>query len=136
LPGEVSGVFKAITERMPMKPAMFHCKTLPLLADGALEAAVDAALKTIHTDLSERPTNEKARKLQLTLEFIPNALNSESSDLEDVRVGFKVKTSVPDLGPVQVQMVPKHNGLMFHPDVPEDPSQMSIMESIDNGTAN
>lgn len=115
-----------------MKPQMFNCQTLPLLADGAFEAAVNAALRTVHTDLAERCTHPKARKVTIVLEFIPNALHEGATDLEDVRVGFKVKSTVPDLGPVQVQMDPKQNGLQFHPDVPEDPKQMSIMEEIDN----
>lgn len=114
-----------------MKPQMFTCATLPLLADGALEAAVNSALISVHNDMSNRPTLDKPRKVAIVLEFIPNALHEGASDLEDVRVGFKVKTTVPDLGPVQVQMTPKQNGLMFHPDVPEDPKQMSIMEEID-----
>lgn len=114
-----------------MKPKMFTCATLPLLADGALEAAVNSALASVHSDMSNRATLDKPRKVSIVLEFIPNALHANATDLEDVRVGFKVKTTVPDLGPVQVQMTPKHNGLMFHPDVPENPEQMSIMEQID-----
>lgn len=116
-----------------MKPQMFTSTTLPLLADGALAESVDSALRRIHNDLVDRPTLDKPRKVQITLEFIPNALHANATDLEDVRVGFKVKAVTPDLGPVQVQMVPKNNGLMFHPDVPEDPHQMSVMQAIDKG---
>jgi hypothetical protein len=116
-----------------MKPKMFTCSTLPLLADGDFAAAVNAKLAEVHADLDGRPMNNKARSVTITLEFTPNVLNTQSTHLEDVRVGFKVKSSRPDLGPVHVQMVPKHDGLMFHPDVAEDPHQMSIMEAVDRG---
>jgi hypothetical protein len=118
-----------------MPAQMFAARNLMLLAEGALQESVDSALKRIHADLKDRPTLDKARKLQITLDFVPNALHDGSIDLEDVRVGFKVKISTPDLGPVQVQMIPKNDGLVFHPDVPEDPKQMGIMDAIDRGEA-
>lgn len=118
---------------MPME--LLKCKSLTELADGACAIAVDHEIQRVVKDMLDRPTLDKPRKVQLTLEFRPNALHENATDLEDVRVGFKVKASIPDYGPVQVQMTPKQDGsLVFHPSVNEDPNQSHIMDEVDRRT--
>lgn len=112
-----------------MSQKILNMKSLPLLADGALEQAVNHCLSVVHSDLEERHQIKKERTVTIVLTFMPNVLNPQETHLSDVRTGFTVNTSIPKYGPVQVQMVPKQQGLAFRPDVNENADQMSIADA-------
>lgn len=95
-------------------------ETLGDVDDGSIRVAVDQALRSLFHDLNDRPGLKKSRKLTLNIDFTPRT--SDQGHLDDVAVGFQIKTSSP-AKQTAVLMAVKGSGLAFQASVPDNPNQ-------------
>lgn len=71
----------------------FTIDTLGNLDDGVVRKLVDKALEEALTDCDNRPGLEKARKVAITIQFLP--VLDDRNAMKGVRATAQVKTSLP-----------------------------------------
>jgi len=71
----------------------FSLADLKSLDDGRVDEAFKQALERVLGDCSDRPGADSVRKVVLQMELLP--ICGESGELEDVKVGFQVKETIP-----------------------------------------
>lgn len=75
-----------------MSVSILKLENMKDLDDGLLAAAVDANIRDVIRDLSDRPVDDRARKVVITLTFTPENLGG---DLDRVKLEHKVTTAIP-----------------------------------------
>ena len=84
------------------------------LDDGLLAASVDANIREVIRDLVDRPVDDRARKVVITLTFTPEHMGN---DLDRVKLDHKVTASIPGREGRECVLTPRRFGkdlqLMF-----------------------
>jgi hypothetical protein len=90
------------------------------LSDGYTGKALDAAFGELCRDIDDRGSDGKKRTLTLTLDFTPGREGR-------VEISTKVALKLPPQVPPKTiaKMDEKAGGLVFNPDVRENPDQMT-----------
>lgn len=118
-----------------MPQEKFVLGNLPLLENGLISTAFDGELKRLVKDCDERPLDEKPRELTLKLKLTPKPdKNGRNPVCDEVEVECEISGKVPVQRSKIYVMKPKHDGsLLFHPDLPEDPNDETLMDAIGHG---
>lgn len=111
-----------------MPQIQLTCDTLGKLDEGATQLAIDAAIRTIITDLEDRGHDREKRMLTIALSF-------RRIEKSHVATQVEVTTKLPPYRTIGT----KHNltaeggefMLKFKDDAPEDPNQSTIQDFID-----
>jgi hypothetical protein len=77
------------------------------LDDGLLAASLDANIREVIRDLSDRPIDDRPRKVTLTLTFIPDHCGG---DLDRVKLEHKVTSAIPSREGRECILTPKKLG--------------------------
>lgn len=77
------------------------------LDDGLLAAALDANIREVIRDLNDRPSDERPRKVVMTLSFCPEHMGN---DLDRVKLEHRVTTSIPGREGRECVLTPKRLG--------------------------
>lgn len=113
---------------MPQKKLSFA--NLPDLDFGMIDKTFDAHVKAAANDCYDRPTDQTARKVVMTLVLKPQMsgrdLDSINAEVEFSTVLPKMRTKVYSMQPIINKG--KADGLLFHPDLPDDPEGTSIQD--------
>lgn len=100
--------------------------SLGALFDGAIDQKFKAGLKAVLSDLDDRATTEKGRKVTVSVECVPKA--NDNGDLEEVSLVVEVKTSVPAHRTWAIQAIPnvEEGRFVFNELSPENPHQLTL----------
>ena len=77
------------------------------LDDGLLAAAFIANIREVVNDLNDRPNDDRARKVTMTLSFTPEA---HGGDLDRVKLEHKVAATIPSREGRECVLTPKRLG--------------------------
>lgn len=77
------------------------------LDDGLLAAAFEANVREVVRDLNDRPVDDRARKVTITLTFVPEHMGN---DLDRVKLEHKVVASIPGREGRECVLTPKRIG--------------------------
>lgn len=77
------------------------------LDDGLLAAAFDANMANVIRDMNDRPNDDRARKVVVTLTFKPEA---HQGDLDRVKLEHKVTATIPSQEGRECTLIPKRLG--------------------------
>lgn len=105
-------------------------QSLQDLDHGMLDKIFQNHLATASNDCYQRPEDKTVRKVTITLSFKPvQSLGA----LDRVETTVDFATSLPKMKSRTYNMQPEINrgssqGLMFHPDLPDDPDGSTIMD--------
>lgn len=112
-----------------MARKMFKTESLSELDNGIMSRTLDKELANIAKHCDQRPTEDKPRKVQLTLSMVPVADPENPQSCEYVLVTWDIKTTVPGATGLSTRMIPKHDGkLEFNPDSADAPDQRTLDE--------
>ena len=106
-------------------------KNLQLLDNGTITIAFDHELKRVMEDIKDRPTDDRARVVQINCKLTPivdlknGAVNAEEADFE-----VEITSTVPKRCTKPYKMTAKVSGeLYFHPDLPDDPEGSTMFDA-------
>lgn len=113
-----------------MPQLKLNLQNLKDLDYGTINAAFEHHLTAAVNDCYQRPEDGKERKVTMTFNLTPE-LRSGTCDSVLLEVDFTTK--VPVMKTKAFRMTPtinrgKADGLLFHPDLPEDPEGRSIQD--------
>jgi hypothetical protein len=116
---------------MPMEK--FTLGNMPLLENGIVTASFDAELRRLVKDCDERPLDDKPRVLQMTVKLTPNPdVHGQHPVCDTVDVEVEITGKVPTMRTKSYAMKLKQDGtLAFHPDLPDDPDNETIMDEAE-----
>lgn len=105
--------------------------TLPQLGDGYVGKIIDEGIAQIFKDLDERGQDGKDRSLPMNLTFTPLPNGR-------VEIKFSAKPNLPKFVPPKTvaRLELSAGGLMFNPDLAENPDQKTFTEEIDEREGN
>lgn len=95
---------------------------------GRIVEAVDQGIALLIRDLEDRPNNDAARTLKLSIKLKPEA--SEAGDLDGVDVSFDISESIPKRSSRQYHMRPLGDELWFNSEAPENADQKTIDDFV------
>jgi hypothetical protein len=105
-------------------------KELKIQSVGDLDPAVIEALRiklqAAAADCVDRPALKKARKVTLTMSFVP--IMQPNGDASTVRRASVVKGNVPDQVSQEHILAVRRNGFAFNPDSPNNPNQLTLID--------
>lgn len=113
---------------------MLTLDNLKLLNNGLAPKLFDLAMQRVGKDLEARPTDKTARKVNIELQFVPMA--DSHGNLHNVVTQIQFVTKVPaekTMPYIMNTAIGNHGceGIMFNPDMTNDPNQRSIMDVTD-----
>lgn len=115
-----------------MNRTRFTLENLKQLDFGMIGAAFNAELSRVVKDCAERPMDDGPRKVNIGFNLIPVAehnTNTGAVDLGEVRVECEITSAVPKHRTKVYTMKPtQDDGLTFHPDLPEDPEESTLVD--------
>lgn len=113
-----------------MAKVLLQAVSLSQLSDGYVGKVLDAALEEVVADLIQRGHDGQRRGLALKLTFEP-----DESGRVSIRVSAKV--TKPDIAPPKTvaRLDPHAGGLVFNPDLAENPDQKTVNDVIDPAAA-
>ena len=107
-----------------------QAKSLAKLDRGTLAIAIEQALQTTARDCLDRPTDDRARTVVVTISLKPKAEYDEASramQITGAEGQYKVKCNVPDRESKPLDFGLKDDGtIIFNENVPENHRQPSI----------
>ena len=110
--------------------------TLAKLDRGAAAAALDKAIETAVRDCLDRPSDERARKITLTLELVPvkDVIDNVIS-CEGAKGVYKVRYRQPDWESKELDFGVRENGMLVFSELSPDnhrQAMLNIMEQKDD----
>ena len=106
----------------------FSIGNLNALDDGKVQVALDRELTKIANDMSQRPGDKTARKLQLEVMFTPSA--NELGNCDAAMMEFTIKTVLPPRRSATYSVGVAGNGtLVFNDASPDNVNQGTLDES-------
>lgn len=110
--------------------------SLAKLDRGTLAVAIEQALQTTAKDCLDRPTDDRARNVVVTISLKPKAEYDEelkTMQVTGVEGQYKVKCNVPDRESKPLDFGLRDDGtLIFNENVPENHRQPSIFSETKN----
>ncbi|MFW6033448.1 MAG: hypothetical protein ACOCTI_08765 [Phycisphaeraceae bacterium] len=101
------------------------------LDGGKLDLTASHAIRQAVEDVQDRPNDSTARKVHVVFELKPQ-LDAESGALDTIGVRGVVKTDIPKRQSKVYPMLPtRDHRVVFRPDSPNDPRQMTIFDGPD-----
>lgn len=117
---------------MLIKQQALTLSSIKDLDDGIVAKAFDHELRRAVADCMDRPGDDKARKVQLTVILEP-VMNTNSRDAEDVNVEFEASSAIPKRKSKVYAMQPRKGGhLAFSVNNPTDPEQSSLADQFED----
>lgn len=111
---------------MALQLKKFTIGSLLEIDSGKIGKAVQLALKQAVADIEDRPHDEKARKIGLTIHIVPTNVD-RAGNVETCGVQFKIKLTVPDRESLSYSLrAGEGQELLFAPESPEDVNQHTI----------
>ncbi len=106
-------------------------ESLCRLDRGALSVALEQSVSQAARDCLDRPTDDRARKVTLTIELIPKPVfddDTRSIEVDGVAGKYKIKCSVPDRESACLDFGIQSDGtLIFNENVPDNHRQRSLL---------
>ena len=113
-----------------MPQQLLKLETLAELAHGKVGVAFDREVKTLGKDCIDRPSDDRARTVTLTVTLKPTAIaDGQSVTCEGVKAVAKVRSKKPDYETQEIDLGIRENGSMvFSPTCPENRRQQELFE--------
>lgn len=106
----------------------FSTANIHLLDNGKAARAIDHAMRQCIADVTDRPAEDKPRKVVVEFEFTPKT-EDESGVLDNVQVRARIKTALPVRQTRHYPMLPMGDGVVgFQPHSPDDPRQGELYD--------
>lgn len=116
-----------------MPQERFTLENLPQLDFGIVPEVFDREMKRVVKDCMDRPHDDKARAVNI--KFAVKPLPSPSAQgmaCDEVQVEVEVDSAVPkQRTKIYTMRTKADGGLVFHPDLPDDPDERTIMDEAD-----
>lgn len=106
-----------------MEREVLSLNTIGEVDNGAIRVAFDRELAKLMHDLADRPDLQKPRTLVLQLTLKPV---NDRGQLVRTDVAFAVKATIPPKASVSYPMAATDQGLEFHSEIPDNPSQKPL----------
>ena len=109
---------------------LLKLETLAQLAHGKVGVAFDREVHRMIRDCLDRPSDERARTITLTVSVVPKSvIDGQSVTCEGATAVAKVKSRVPDYETQQIDLgVRENGGAVFSPTCPENHRQQELFE--------
>lgn len=108
------------------KPLVLTLQNIAKVDSGKIAVTIDHALQAVVRDVLDRPMDEKARQVQLTISCTPD-LDDDDGKLVRVNVQFHINAKVPKRqSKVYPMLYNDHAELIFQPGSPSDPTQGAL----------
>lgn len=109
---------------------LLKLETLSELAHGKVGVAFDREIKRMVRDCIDRPSDDRARTITLTMTLTPTAVvDGQSVTCEGAKAIAKVKSKVPDYETQEIDLgVRENGGAVFSPTCPENHMQQELFE--------
>lgn len=116
-----------------MSKQVLSARTIHLLSSGRFEGSLDAAINSVLLDIDDRGSDEKERKIIITI-----GIGKTSAQSNDIYIDPSVKTTIPtyDAGStvcrLKMEQVvpggPLRPVAKFEPESPDNPDQPSMFD--------
>lgn len=111
------------------RQVLFGLEALTLLDFGKINALFKSEVARVVADCLDRPTEDKARVVQLKFLFAPSPDSPGQSDCHNVLVEVEVTSGLPKMRTRIFAMSPNKRGeLRFHPDRDDDPDGNTLYD--------
>lgn len=106
--------------------------TLARLDRGRIGVAIDQAIQTVQQDCEDRPTDERARVVTITLSMVPkHRMLERVAQCESAEATCKVSAKLPAHESGKMSFGVTHEGMTFSEDNPTDHRQGSLLPQED-----
>lgn len=106
---------------------LFTVESLATMDGGRIKVAMEAALARLVADCRDRPADDRARKLTLTIALAP--VSDDGGQLSELQVTFDIGESIPKMRSKAYSMGAARGGLLFN-DLSHDDVRQGTLDQL------